>query len=131
MPAIREPQHTCPKCGDTLPLTAFKLRSRSQGRTPSWCKECRNSQDRGRRVRQRIRQLNECLRRVRFGTSPQRVGILFTTAAHFAGGMDLLAHRLESQIRGRSPRVSVSAAALLIKLVIAANSSQISKNSTG
>ena len=131
MSAIPESQHECPKCGAILPVSAFKLRSRSQNRAPSWCKACRNSQGQVRRARQRIRLLNECLRRIRFGTSPQRVGILFAAAAHFAGGMDLLAHRLESELRSRCPRVSVSAAALFFKLVIAADSSQISKSSTG
>ena len=131
MSAIRDQQHTCPKCGVTLPLSVFKLRSRSQNRAPSWCKACRNSQDRVRRARQRIRLLSECLRRIRFSTPPERVGILFAAATHFAGGMDLLAHRLESQLRSRSRSVRLSAAKLMIKLALTAESLEIMKNSAG
>ncbi len=119
MIAILEPQHACPKCGDTHPLSAFKLRSRLQGRSPSWCKECRNRQDRIRRTRQRERDVNEYLRRIRFSSPPARVEAMFVSAARRAGGIDVVSQRIADRIRSPHIRTALSAVTLLLKLVCA------------
>lgn len=119
MSAILEPQHLCPKCGDIHSLSAFKLRSRTQGRSPSWCKPCRNGQDRRRRARQRERDVNEYLRRIRFSSPPARVEALFVSAARRAGGIDVVSQRIAERIRSPHIRTALSAVTLLLKLVCA------------
>lgn len=88
MPAIPDQPRACPKCRLTLPLTAFRRRSRAQGCAPSWCHECRNAQDRARRARYRELEAHEYLRRIRFGTPPEQVAVLYALAVRRAGGED-------------------------------------------
>lgn len=119
MSAILEPQHLCPKCGDTRPLSEFKLRSRSQGRSPSWCKECWNRQDRTRRTRQRERDISECLRRIRIDTPPARVAALFHKATRRAGGLDAITHRFTQRLESSNLRIALPAVSLVLKLLAA------------
>lgn len=121
MIAVPEPKHVCPKCGDTHSLSEFKLRSRLQGRSPSWCKDCRNRQDRIRRARQRERDVNEYIRRIRFRSPPARVEALFVSAARRAGGIDVVSQRIAERIRSPHIRTALSAVTLLLKLVCAAD----------
>lgn len=130
MATVSNPQHTCPKCRQTLPLTAFKLRSRSQGRSPSWCRPCVNLQARAKRARHRERLSNECIRRIRFGSTPDRVEVLFTVAAQFAGGIDVLAARLDARLHSHNLRSALGGATLFFKLMLAATP-RIPKNSEG
>lgn len=121
MDAILDQLRICPQCHDTLPLSAFKLRSRLQGRAPSWCRECRNRKDRERRVRHHSRvqklALNECLRRIRRNSPPDRASVLFSAAFYLAGGSRSFAEILADRVRSKSPVTALRAIALLIVLV--------------
>ncbi len=121
MIAILEPQHLCPKCGDTRRLSEFKLRSRSQGRSPAWCKECRNRQDRIRRARQREREINEFVRRIRFGSPPDHVLTLLNLAADRAGGVQQLADRLGAALMSRRNSIALRASRLVTIMLAAAD----------
>ncbi len=103
----------CPKCRGQLLDTAFKLRSRAQGLRPSWCKICRNQQDRTRRARQRQRALNECLRRIRRNSPPDRVRVLFVASAQLAGGFASLAKLLQRRLESNDISTAIRAASLL------------------
>ena len=120
MPAMLEPQHTCAKCRQTYSLSSFKLRSRRQGRSPAWCKWCHNRQDRDRRAHQRERNINECFRRIRLQTPPERAFALFA-AAYLAGDWHELGRRLNERLHSPDSRIAVNGVKLIIVLLVAAN----------
>ena len=117
--AILDQPRACPKCRKSLPLTAFRRRSRAQGCAPSWCHECRNGQDRARRARHRELEAHEYLRRIRFGTPPAKVETLFALAAHRVGGIEVLGDWFAARLRSGSNRSRLAAMNLLLKLVVA------------
>ena len=119
MSANPEPQRVCPKCGDTRPLSAFKLRSRSQGRSPSWCKVCRNRMDRDRRARQQERDINEFFRRIRRGSPPTRTLTLFVLATRRAGGINAINQKLVERLSNANVRYALAAARIVTKVGIA------------
>ena len=121
MPVILEPQHTCSKCHQTNSLSAFKLRSHKQGRSPAWCKSCRNRQDRDRRVDLRERAINEAFRRLRLQAPPERAFALFAAAAYLAGGWHELGRRLNERLHSPDSRIAVNGVKLIIVLLVAAN----------
>ena len=120
--------HTCPKCCLTLPLTAFKRRSRKQGCAPSWCRECRNSHDRARRAHQRQLEAHEYLRRIRWGTLPERVEELYALAAERVGGDEAITDWLHGRLHSSSNRTSLASVNFIFKLMIASEALEIRKN---
>lgn len=119
IPAILDQPRACPKCRQTLPLTTFKRRSRAQDCAPSWCRVCRNAQDRARRARQRELEAHEYLRRIRFGTSPTKVETLFALAAYRAGSIEALGDWFAARLRSGSNRSRLAASILFMKLTLA------------
>ena len=128
MSANLDQSHTCPKCHQTLPLTAFKRRSRAQGCAPSWCRDCRNSHDRARRAHQRQLEAHEYLRRIRWGTPPERVEELYARAAERVGGDEAITDWLHGRLHSSSNRTSLAAVSFIFKLMVASEALEIRKN---
>ena len=114
----------CPKCHGMQPLSAFKLRSKSQSCAPSWCRGCVNLQARVLRARERQLAASELLRRIRFGSPAKRVYALLGGAARLSGGVDVLSRKLDQQLRSGNLRIALSAATMVLKLTLAQNASR-------
>lgn len=111
--------HKCPKCKFEVPLSECRRRSVSQGRAPSWCRSCRNAQDRKRRKKKRIKAINEPLRRIRWTSPAEAVIANFAASAKAAGGLAQLGSHLHRKLKSENPDEQLRAVRIHLKLAIA------------
>lgn len=125
VPLIPSELRVCPRCAETKYTFEFKLRSRAQGQTPSWCKDCVNAAAVERRQRKRDALLTGLGKRLRPGTQASKMEAVVAATVRRLGGVEAFGKataELFQKSKGR--RESLSAIRFVWQMLLIASEHQ-------